>query len=66
MDLFPEHDSEQAIYTKLTTKEMTKWNMDRLLNWIQQERPDVFSDDDLEKLKATRIGGTSFWIHYKN
>jgi hypothetical protein len=37
-----------------------EWNKDKLLKWIQQERPKLLDDDDVEKFEAAKISGDVF------
>ena len=43
-----------------TTQEIKDWNVDKLLEWIKQKKPDLLRDEDLEKLKTERISGQAF------
>jgi hypothetical protein len=43
-----------------TVQQMKDWNKDELLKWILQEKPNLLSDDDLEKFKAAKIEGVDF------
>jgi hypothetical protein len=54
---------QQASHVKPTIEEIKEWNEDKLLEWIQQRRPNQFKDDDLKKLKEARISGPAFLIY---
>ncbi|KAN0069950.1 hypothetical protein V8E54_012256 [Elaphomyces granulatus] len=43
-----------------TMEEVKEWNKDKLLKWIQQERPKLLDDDDDEKFEAAKISGDVF------
>ena len=43
-----------------TAEEVERWNQHELLEWIQQKRPELLEDDQLEKFKAARISGEIF------
>ena len=43
-----------------TMEEVKEWNKDKLLKWIQQERPKLLDDDDVEKFEAAKISGDVF------
>ena len=60
MDSFPEHNSNQANQAELTTYEMKEYNVDKLLNWIQQKRRNLLTSDDVKKLQKARISGRVF------
>jgi hypothetical protein len=62
MDSFPEHNLKQTNRTKPTTEEVEEWDTDELVEWIQQKRPKLFNDDQLEKFKAAYISGEAFLI----
>jgi hypothetical protein len=44
-----------------TVEEVKEWDKDQLLNWIQEFRPKLLTDDDdVEKFKAAKISGKIF------
>jgi len=44
-----------------TVEEVKEWDKDQLLNWIQEFRPKLLTDDDdVEKFKAAKISGEVF------
>ena len=43
-----------------TTQEMEIWNKDKLLQWIQEKKPELLEDENLEIFKAARISGKAF------
>ena len=54
---------KQASHTKSTIEEIKEWDKDKLLEWIQQERPGLFDDDNLEKFKVACINKNVFVDH---
>src|SRR4051794_34974666 len=44
-------------------QEMEIWNKDKLLLWIQEKKPELFADEDLETFKAAHISGKAFLNH---
>ena len=44
-----------------TVQEMTTWDVDRLLRWIQQ-KPDILEGDHLEQFKEIGIDGDAFLL----
>ena len=43
-----------------TMEEVKEWDKDELLKWIQQKRPKLLTDDDVEKFKRAKISGRFF------
>lgn len=60
--------SSQAkpITNEPTTKEIKGWNVDKLLEWIKQKKPDMLKDEDAKKFRAERISGQAFLKHAGN
>jgi hypothetical protein len=56
MDPSPEHIPKQASHTKPAIE----WDVDELLEWIQQKRPNLLTGDKLEIFKAAEISGEAF------
>ena len=63
MDSFPEHNSKQARQAEPTVEEITNWDANELLEWIEQNRPKLLTDDKLEIFKAQDISGDVFVNH---
>jgi hypothetical protein len=63
MDSFPEHSSKPASQAEPTIEEIRKWNEDELLMQIQQKRPGLLRDRNLEKFKEAFIDGDTFLDH---
>jgi hypothetical protein len=57
MDSVPEHNPKQASYKKTLAIE---WNVNDLLAWIKDKRPDLLDDDESEKLRKAKISGEVF------
>jgi hypothetical protein len=57
MDHFPEHTPKQASYKE---KAAIEWNVNDLLAWIEDKRPDLLDDDESEKLRKAKISGEVF------
>jgi len=56
MDPSPEHIPKQASHTKPAIE----WDVDELLEWIQDKRPNLLDDADRETLRKARISGEDF------
>ena len=48
---------------KPTAEEVGAWDVDELLEWIQQVRPKLLRVESLEKFKAAEISGEVFLNH---
>jgi hypothetical protein len=57
MDSVPEHNPKQVSYKKTAAIE---WNVNDLLAWIKDKRPDLLDDDESEKLRKAKISGEVF------
>ena len=53
----PEHTSKQASYKG---KAAIEWNVNDLLAWIKDKRPDLLDDEHSEKLRKAEISGEVF------
>jgi len=60
MDSVPEHNPKQASHTMPTIEEVKKWDVGKLLEWIQQQEPNVLPNDKVENFKKARIAGRAF------
>jgi len=60
MDSVPEHNPKQVSHTMPTIQEVKQWDVDKLLEWIQQQEPKVLPDDKVENFKKARISGRAF------
>jgi len=57
MESSPEHDPKQASYKE---KAAIEWNVNDLLAWIEDERPNLLEEGDRKELKTARISGRVF------
>jgi len=57
MESSPEHDPKQASYKE---KAAIEWNVNDLLAWIEDERPNLLEEGDRKELKTARISGKVF------
>ena len=66
MDSVPEHNPKQASHTMPTIEEVRQWDVDKLLEWIQQQEPKLFLDDKVESFKKENISGRAFLTQADN
>jgi len=57
MESSPEHDPKQASYKE---KAAIKWNVNDLLAWIKEKRPNLLCDVKSEKLRKAEVTGELF------
>jgi hypothetical protein len=41
-------------------EDMKTWNVEKVLQWIQQSHPNILEGDDVDKFKKARITGRTF------
>ena len=63
MEPLPEHTPKQASYKE---KAAIKWNVNDLLAWIKDKRPDLLDDEDCETLRKEKMSGEVFWRYAGN
>jgi hypothetical protein len=56
----PGSQSKPKMPSNPTVQQMKSWNEDKLLWWIQQKRPNLLRDNNLEKFVAAEIVGEGF------
>ena len=57
MEPLPEHTPKQASYKE---KAASEWDLNDLLAWIKDKRPDLLDDEDSEKLRKEKMSGEVF------
>jgi hypothetical protein len=62
MGSFPEHSPKQSSQAEPTIGEIKWWDEDKLLEWIQQKRPNLLTGEDVKKLKKEHISGLAFLL----
>lgn len=56
MATLTEHDPKQTSHTRPAME----WNVDELIEWIQQTENDLLDEDECEKLRRARVSGRAF------
>jgi hypothetical protein len=52
--------STQELPIVPTVEEMETWDEEKVLRWIQQRKPNLLKEDDVNNLKKARIAGSAF------
>ena len=62
----PEHNPKQTSQAYPTVEEVEKWDDEKLLNWIHQQRPKLLRGETLNKFQDAHIPGVVFLYHAGN
>jgi hypothetical protein len=60
MGSVPEHNPMQASHTMPTAEEVEQWNADKLIEWLQGQKPKVLPDDKVKNFEKANFAGRAF------